>query len=100
MRMAAKAANPFAARWKSLCQHNFNALVSECAALAEPGYQDRPKLTLIVGKKMGAERGSPDYLLAGLANSRLTTPILDRHPGVGLLQDRDDLRLGKPRLLH
>ena len=48
MRMAAKAANPFAARRKSLSQHDFNALVPECAALAELGYQERPKLTLIV----------------------------------------------------
>jgi hypothetical protein len=26
--------------------------------------------------------------------------VLDRHPGVGLLEDRDDLDLGELRLLH
>jgi len=48
MRGAAKAANPFAAGRNSLCRPNFNALIPECAALAEPGYEDGQKLTLIV----------------------------------------------------
>lgn len=48
MRVAAQAAEPFAARRKSSCQLNFAALIPECAAPDDFGYEDRQKLTLVV----------------------------------------------------
>jgi anti-sigma regulatory factor (Ser/Thr protein kinase) len=48
MRVAAQAAEPFAARRKSSHERNFAALIPECAAPAEFGYEDRQKLTLVV----------------------------------------------------
>ena len=50
MRVAAQAAEPFAARRKSSRKRNFAALIPECAAPAEFGYEDRQKLTLVVGE--------------------------------------------------
>src|SRR5690606_7059595 len=34
------------------------------------------------------------------ADAGLAADVLDRHPGIGLLEDRDDLGLGELRLLH
>jgi hypothetical protein len=48
MRVAAQAAEPFAARRKRSRERNFPALIPECAAPAEFGYEDRQKLTLVV----------------------------------------------------
>ena len=48
MRVAAQATEPFAARRKSSRERNFAALIPECAAPAEFGYEDRQKLTLVV----------------------------------------------------
>ena len=50
MRVAAQAAEPFAARRKSSRERNFAALAPECAAPAEFGYEDRQELTLVVGE--------------------------------------------------
>ena len=48
MRVAAQAAEPFAARRKSSRERNFAALIPECAVPGEFGYEDRQKLTLVV----------------------------------------------------
>ena len=49
MRVAAQAAEPFAARRKSSRERNFAALIPKCATPAEFGYENRPELTLVVG---------------------------------------------------
>src|SRR5690606_1497729 len=38
--------------------------------------------------------------LCSPADASLPAGVLHRHAGVGLFEDRDDLRLGEPRLLH
>jgi len=50
MRVAAQAAEPFAASRKSSRERNFAALIPECATPAEFGYEDRQELTLVVGE--------------------------------------------------
>ena len=50
MRVAAQAAEPFIARRKSSREYNFAALIPECVTPAEFSYEDRQKLTLVVGE--------------------------------------------------
>ena len=61
MRVAARAAEPFATRRKSSRERNLGALIPECAAPAEFGYEDRQELTLVV-EQLGIATATHSHL--------------------------------------
>ena len=78
MRVAAQAAEPFAASRKSSHERNIATLIPECAAAAEFGYEDRQELTLVVGE-LGVATVTHSHLGGGDVAAFVTFGETQRH---------------------